>query len=458
MKIILLSFTLFICCSFGAYQYPFPDNPDKREYQDRRQNVRNALSEFEVYLAFSSDYYTKSDFQTFRQSSDFWYLTGYPHEKSVYLTTKKGLEYNGQKYFDILFIEFQTENDLIWHGKKMSEEQIKSRLGFDLVLPIENLENFVINSLNDFSDFIIAPFTKGKHFAPYPNSKNDEVELNIELINDLQNQDPYKIYKVDKSILIKLRSIKSEKEIEIMQKAINMTCQGHKFAIEMMRPYFFEYQVEAMIENTFFQMGAENVAYNSIVGSGENVCFLHYNQNRDQALNGNLILIDCGAEYHGYAADITRTVPVSGKFTDEQKIIYQIVLDAQKEAIKAAKAGNPFFKTDSVAKDFIGTKLVELNIIDKKTEVRKYFPHGTSHYLGLDVHDVGSYDILEAGNVITIEPGIYIPIGSPCHKKWWNIGIRIEDDILITDSDPLVLSKVLPKEINDIENLIKGEK
>jgi Xaa-Pro aminopeptidase len=191
------------------------------------------------------------------------------------------------------------------------------------------------------------------------------------------------------------------------------------------------------------------------MGSGENSCVLHYTSNRKPLEKNDLLVSDIGAEYHGYTADVTRTLPVNGKFSEEQKIIYNIVLEAQKTGIQQCKKGNKFWDPHDAATKVIASQLIKLGIIDKAYKVKEYFMHGSSHYLGLDVHDAGLFGSLEAGNVITVEPGIYIPEGSNCDPKWWNIGVRIEDDILITETEPVILSAKAPREIVEIEQLMK---
>ena len=216
-----------------------------------------------------------------------------------------------------------------------------------------------------------------------------------------------------------------------------------------------EYQTEAIVEYVFKHHGAEYPGFPSIQGSGENSCILHYTSNRKPLYSNNLLVSDIGAEYHGYTADVTRTLPVDGKFSPEEKAIYNIVLEAQQAGIDACKKGNKFWDPHKAAQAVIAKRLLELGIIKHSYEVNKYFIHGTSHYLGLDVHDAGLYNSLQPGNVITVEPGIYIPAGSDCDPKWWNIGVRIEDDILITEDQPEVLSSKAPRKVEEIENLMQ---
>jgi Xaa-Pro aminopeptidase len=213
-----------------------------------------------------------------------------------------------------------------------------------------------------------------------------------------------------------------------------------------------EFQAQAIMEYHFKNAGSEYPGYNSINGAAENACVLHYITNLKTVKDGDLLLSDCAAEYHGYSADVTRTVPANGKFTEAQKALYEIVLAAQDAGIAACKAGAPFADIDAASRAVVNAGLIKLGIVANEKEARTYFPHGTSHHLGLDVHDLGPR-VLAAGVVVTVEPGIYIPAGSKCDKKWWNIGIRIEDDILITETGNVNLSKGSPRSVAEIEKM-----
>jgi Xaa-Pro aminopeptidase len=199
------------------------------------------------------------------------------------------------------------------------------------------------------------------------------------------------------------------------------------------------------------------MGYPSICGAGNNACVLHYTSNRKISDSTELILVDMGAEYHGYTADITRTIPVNGRFSPEQAVLYNIVLEAQNAGIAACTPGADFRASHRAAEKVIARKLKELGIIQQEKDVDTYFMHGTSHYLGLDVHDAGTYGALKEGVVLTVEPGIYIPEGAACDKKWWGIGIRIEDDILVTSSRPMVMTRALPRTIAELESLMQQD-
>ncbi|MFN6036884.1 MAG: M24B family metallopeptidase, partial [Bacteroidota bacterium] len=259
-------------------------------------------------------------------------------------------------------------------------------------------------------------------------------------------------------ICAQLREIKTPEEMKLLRKAIDISVKGHLMLMENLKTGMKEYQAQALVEFGFRFNGAEFEGYPSILGGGENSCILHYISNRKKLQGKDLIVCDAGAEYHGYTADVTRTLPTDGNYSSEEKTIYNIVLQAQDAGIKACKKNNVFRAPHQAAVDVIKKKLFEAGVIKKEEDYIKYFFHGTSHYLGLDVHDAGTNGRLKPGSVITVEPGIYIPEGSPCDKKWWNIGVRIEDDILITEGEPENLSGALPRKIEEIEKIMSGSK
>lgn len=251
-----------------------------------------------------------------------------------------------------------------------------------------------------------------------------------------------------------LRQIKTKEEMVLLTKAVRISAMGQREVMKAMHPKMSETEVQGIHEYVYKKYGSEYEGYPSIVGAGENGCVLHYIENSKMTLENDLVLMDLGAEYHGYTADVTRTIPASGKFTKEQRLIYDLVYDAQEAGIDASRKGNRFGAPDAAARKVINEGLAKLGIIPSADSRHPYFPHGTSHYLGLDVHDAGLYGPYEPGMVITVEPGIYIPEGSDCDKKWWGIAVRIEDDILITDGDPVNLSAEAPRKADEIEKLM----
>ncbi|WP_081867896.1 aminopeptidase P N-terminal domain-containing protein [Hymenobacter sp. IS2118] len=251
-----------------------------------------------------------------------------------------------------------------------------------------------------------------------------------------------------------LRAVKTPEELTLLRRAIRISAMGQREVMKLMKPEMGEMDVQGLHEYVYRRYGAEFQGYPSIVGGGANGCILHYETNDRQRLDNDLVLMDCGAEYHGYSADVTRTAPPSGTFSPAQRQIYELVLAAQEAGFAACRPGAGFDAPNQATQAVVADGLIKLGIIKKKDEFRRYYPHGASHYLGLDVHDRGSYGPLQAGNVITVEPGIYIPAGSPCDPKWWNIGVRIEDDVLITTTGYENMSAEAPRTVADIEKLM----
>lgn len=258
-------------------------------------------------------------------------------------------------------------------------------------------------------------------------------------------------------IMADMRQIKSKNEIDLLKKAVAISVVGQIEVMKAMHEKMSEREIQGIHEFVYRKYGASDEGYPSIVGAGENGCILHYIENEEEEIENQLVLMDLGAEFYGYTADVTRTIPANGIFSTEQKALYQIVYDAQEASIQAAKVGNTFRDLYQISYEIVAQGLIDLGIISSPTEARRYYPHGLSHHIGLDVHDAGNYGNLEADMVITIEPGIYIPENSPCESKWWNIGIRIEDDILITNDEPVNLSAAAPRKWQSIELLMKEE-
>ncbi|RSK37395.1 aminopeptidase P family protein [Hymenobacter metallilatus] len=252
-----------------------------------------------------------------------------------------------------------------------------------------------------------------------------------------------------------LRAVKTPEELQHLRRAIRISTVGQQEVMKAATPAMGEMELQGLHEYVYKKYGAEFEGYPSIVGAGNNACVLHYIANDKPQVKNDLLLMDCGAEYHGYTADVTRTIPPSGKFSPAQRQIYELVLAAQEAGFAACKPGAEFQAPHKAAQKVIADGLLKLGIIQKPEDVRTYFPHGTSHYLGLDVHDRGTYGPLQAGNVITVEPGIYIPEGSACDQKWWNIGVRIEDDVLITPTGYENLSREAPRTVAEIESMMQ---
>ena len=255
-------------------------------------------------------------------------------------------------------------------------------------------------------------------------------------------------------IMSTLRETKTDEEMKLLKKAVEISAVGQVEVMKAMHPNMSETEIQGVHEFVYKKYGAEYEGYPSIVGGGNNGCILHYIENNKPEVGDELVLMDLGAEYHGYTADVTRTIPANGKFSKEQKQIYDIVYNAQEAGIKASVVGAAFQAPSQAANEVVTEGLLKLGVISNVEETRTYFPHGTSHYLGLDVHDKGTYQAFKPNTVITVEPGIYIPEGSDCDKKWWGIAVRIEDDILITDAGPVNLSAMAPRTTKEIEKVM----
>lgn len=250
-----------------------------------------------------------------------------------------------------------------------------------------------------------------------------------------------------------LRQIKTNEELGLMRKSINISALAHNEAMKAVKPGMSELELQGVQEFIHKKLGAEYVGYPSIVGAGANGCVLHYIENSVTSVGNKMVLMDVGAEYHGYSADVTRTFPANGKFTAEQKQIYDIVYEAQEAVLKICKEATSFQEIEKTARDIVAKGLVKLGILKDEKESRLYYPHGCSHFLGLDVHDKGIYSTLKENMIITVEPGIYIPENSNCDKKWWGIAVRIEDDVLIKKDSYENLSHLAPRKSEDVEKM-----
>ena len=257
-----------------------------------------------------------------------------------------------------------------------------------------------------------------------------------------------------KSNLATMREIKTAEELKLLTKAVRISAIGQNEVMKAMKPHMSETELQGIHEFVYKKYGAEYEGYPSIVGAGNNGCILHYIENNKTKVGNDLVLMDLGAEYRGFTADVTRTIPASGKFTPEQKAIYDLVYEAQEAGIALYTIGTSMQAPNQAARKVINEGLFKLGIIKSVDERHNYFPHGTSHHIGLDVHDPGNYGNFEENMVVTMEPGIYIPEGSNCDKKWWGIAVRIEDDILVTKKGPVNLSGESPRKSDEIEKMM----
>ena len=414
----------------------------KEFHAGRRDALRKLMPDSTVAVFFSASVKNRSndvDYE-FHQDPNFYYLTGLNEPGAVLLVFKNVIKFDSISGNEVLFLQEKNKTAQRWTGKTLGIDGAKKTLGFQNVF-----------SSSSFSEFKLDSF---KEMYVFEQKKESEGELKRNFFKKQYSN--VNIYSL-KEYMEKLREIKTKEELILMRKAIDITCEALNEVMKAIEPGMKEFDAEAIIEYFFKSKGAEDAGYPSIVGGGDNSCILHYTSNRKSLVSKDMLVCDVGAEYHGYTADVTRTYPVNGTFSANQKAIYNIVLEAQTAGIEKCKPGEDFRAPHNAATEVIQKKLLELGIIKQPKEIAEYFFHGTSHYLGLDVHDMGTHGKLQPNSVITVEPGIYISPGSLCDEKWWGIGIRIEDDVLITESGSEVLSECVPKTVDEIELLMKKE-
>lgn len=485
----------------------------KQFHKERREALRKMMPPNSVGVFFANPIRNRAndvDYH-YHQDPDFYYLTGL-HEPDALLLiySTEQVDEKGNKYNEAVFIQPKNPRMEMWTGKRMGVEGVQTRLGIEQVfenrqffdynldkdrldkIMFFNFQNDVRDDKGDSGDLysLIAQFKEKVDYpgedalskqAVYEMIKSSDGNLNRiryivnnnptlkedQVLKDfLQADDEIKRKKILETLpqskldnfsldsyLNKLREIKLPEEMSLLRKAIDISCIAQTEVMKAMHPNMSETEIQGIHEYVFKKYGSEYEGYPSIVGAGHNGCVLHYITNNKPVVGNDLVLMDLGAEYHGYTADITRTIPANGKFTPEQKLIYELVLEAQEAGIKACKPGNSFNSTHIASSKVINEGLVKLGII-KAGQTHSYFPHGTSHYLGLDVHDRGTYNVFQPGVVITVEPGIYIPENSPCDPRWWGIAVRIEDDILITENGYEMLSDKAPRTVEEIERVM----
>ncbi len=427
----VLSLFLALAASSAAAQQPpvLPETPVRYDtdylsadfHRGRRQAVMDALPEgsVAVVLGGAESGASIDDLQSFVQNADFYYLTGSEEAGSSLLLAPRGVDIDGTTVHEVLFVPPRDPDQEIWLGRRYGAERAQLVLGVELAVDSDRFDEVVGRLVSDTATSVLTPGT-----APL------------------------------RRILDGLRMVKTDEELRLLRHAVDITADAHREVLGSVEPGWTEYQVEALVEYTFAREGAERPGFPSIVASGENGVLLHYDTNRRTTKPGDLVTVDVGASYHGYTADVTRTYPVEGAFTPDQRRIYDLVLEAQKAGIDAARPGASFGAPGKAASQVLARGLAELGLIQGPRDIvglSRFFPHGTSHYLGLDVHDVGSYEPLSPGQVITVEPGIYIAPAEDVDPRWWNIGVRIEDDVLVTERGPEVLSAGAPKDPGEIE-------
>lgn len=432
---------------------------NNQEYKRRRKHLMQMMGDDAVAIlpaALVRMRNRDAEFQ-YRQDSDFHYITGFDEPEAVAVLVP------GREHGE--YILFCRENDKkmeTWNGPRAGQEGAIEKHAADDSFPIDDIDDILPGLLENKEKVY---YTMGVH--------PDFDQRVIKWVNRLREQSRMGVHTPGEFVALDhqlhdMRLYKSAAEIKVMRKAAQISAKAHIRAIQFCKPGMQEYQLEGELLHSFIQQGARFPAYSSIVGGGKNGCILHYVENRETLKDGDLVLIDAGAELECYAADISRTFPVNGKYSKEQRALYEIVLASQYAAIEQVKPGNHWNDPHEAAIKVITQGLIDVGILKGKLETqikketyKEFYMHRTGHWLGMDVHDVGDYKVddewrvLEPGMVLTVEPGLYISADSEkVAKKWHNIGIRIEDDVLVTKDGYEVLSKDVPKEPDEIEALM----
>ncbi|MCV6628280.1 MAG: aminopeptidase P N-terminal domain-containing protein [Flavobacteriaceae bacterium] len=506
---------IFIACFLfsGLLWAQMPDQLSTDFHKERRAAFRAKMPKNTIAVFFTNPVRNRANDvdYVYHPDPNFYYLTGYKEPNGVLIILSETQE-NGMD--ELLYVQERDPKAEQWNGKRLGVEGAKKQLQFEHVFPAKDFLKHQLG-FPVFDEVTFFPFEDDirkkrdpaslyylvEHFKnkiSYPKNYNQarhqlynlilstpiENAANVAKIigkqskyskavkNDLKLQDYANNKKQRKEIKEKialqmgetnintqriqqimneLRETKTKEEMYFLRKAIEISAVGQIEVMKAMHPGMSETEIQGIHEFVYKKYGSEYEGYPSIVGAGHNGCILHYIDNNKPQVNNELVLMDLGAEYRGYTADVTRTIPANGKFSPEQKAIYELVLKAQDAGIKAAKVGAAFWAPNRACNAVINQGLYELGIISSPNQKHAYLPHGVSHYLGLDVHDAGTYGPFKEQTVITVEPGIYIPAGSDCDKKWWDIAVRIEDDILITKKGPVNLSARAPRTVKEIE-------
>ncbi|KTC97247.1 proline aminopeptidase P II [Legionella geestiana] len=431
----------------------------RKEYHTRRKTLAARIPAGAIALipAAGECIRNADTHYRFRQDSDFFYLTGFDEPDALLVITA------GASTQSLLFSRARNPSEEKWTGPRLGQEGAVSELGMDEAWPMEQLQAQLPELLAGRTA-VCFPFGRSPWLEKAIHSAMQSVKMRIRrgtgAPDILQDLDP---------VLGEMRLFKSEAECALMMRAADISVRAHQRAMAACRHLDNECQLEAELVYTFLREGCRANAYDPIVGNGANACVLHYTANNAPLVPGNLVLIDAGGEYAGYAADITRTWPVNGRFTPEQRAVYDLVLAAQKAGVEAVRPGAPWDSIQRIIVDILTRGLCELGILRGNPDAlirdeayRPYYMHNSGHWLGLDVHDCGRYRVdgawrpLEPGMVLTVEPGLYLSADIPgLDARWWNIGVRIEDDILVTENGHKNLTAALAVDADSLEALIR---
>ena len=431
-----------------------------KEFNDRRRRLmeRMASDSIAILPAAPERVRNRDVLHPFRQDSDFYYLTGFDEPDAV-LVLIPGREHGES----VLFCKERNPEKELWDGFLAGPEGAIETFGLDDAFPVSDIDD------------ILPGMIEGRSRVYYPLGKDHNFDAKVmDWVKVIRSKvrsgaHPPGEFVALEHLLHDLRLYKSAAEIKVMARAGEISCEAHKRAMKRARKGGFEYNLEAELIHAFMENGARSTAYPSIVGGGQNACILHYIENSAPLKEGDLVLIDAGCELECYASDITRTFPVSGKFSDEQRALYEVVLAAQYAAIEEVRPGNHWDHPHQAALKVLTQGLIDLGLLKNTTveqaieeqAFKPFFMHRTGHWLGMDVHDVGDYKVgdawrqLEPGMALTVEPGLYVaPDNTDVDEKWRGIGIRIEDDVVVTKEGCRVLTDTVPKTIPEIEALM----
>ena len=428
------------------------------EFLRRRQALLAKMAPASAALIFAAPEVTRSadSEYPYRQNSDFWYFTGFNEPEAVLVLIKSDDTHN----HSVLFNRVRDKTAEIWFGRRLGQEAAPEKLAVDRALAFDEINDQLYQLLNGLD---VVYHAQGEYryaddilFAALEKLRRGSRQ-NLTAPATLTDWRPW---------VHEMRLFKSPEEVEVMRKAGEISALAHTRAMQVCRPGMYEYQLEGEIQHEFNRHGARFPSYNTIVGGGENGCILHYTENESELRDGDLVLIDAGCEYRGYAGDITRTFPVNGKFTPAQRAIYDIVLESLETSLRLFRPGTSIQEVTGEVVRIMVSGLVKLDILKGELDQliadnahRAFFMHGLSHWLGLDVHDVGAYGpdrsrTLEPGMVLTVEPGLYIAPDAEVPAQYRGIGIRIEDNILITETGNENLTAGVVKSADDIEALM----
>jgi len=429
---------------------------EKREFARRRKRLMDIVGSGSIVVQPNAPERIRNRdvYYPYRGDSDFYYLSGFPEPESVLVLVpdRPQGEY-------LLFCREKDEEAETWHGRRAGLEGACAEYGADDAFPITDLDDILPGLLENKERIY---FTMGRYA--------DFDQRLMSWLNRVTSKGRAGVHAPDQFVSLghvvhEMRLFKSSQELKAMRRAAAIAAEAHGRAMALTRPGMREYQIEAELLHCFMHHGARSPAYPSIVGSGANSCILHYTENDATMKDGDMLLIDAGAEYDSYASDITRTFPVNGEFSDMQRVAYDVVLEAQAAAIAEVRPGNSWNEPHDAAVEVITRGLIDMGILKGRLRklidaeaYRPYYMHKTGHWLGMDVHDVGDYKVadewraFEPGMVTTVEPGLYFAASlKDLPKQWWNIGIRIEDDVLVTETGHEVLTIEAPKSVADVE-------